>query len=388
MAEDLALRRAQRVAVTAYFLAAGVGLGAWVACLPALSSRAELDKQQLGLVLLCFALGAIIAMSSTGRVVSRYGTGLTCALCSLVYGVFLALVPHVTGDVWLLSLSVFVGGGAFGALDVAMNVGASVLEQKARRPIMSSFHALFSIGSLIGAAGSAQVFRLGGSMTFCLTAAGVLVGILTVFAWWWEPASAQETMQRKEAAARPARIDPGKNRSLWLLGCVAFLALLSEGALMDWSAIYLVGTLGASESAGAMGFAVLAATMAVGRIVGDAATRAIGSERLLRYGASAVALSLAVALVLRDQYATYAALAVCGLGVANVIPILFSVAGRMGGEAVGPAMSRISTMGYAGLLVGPAFIGFLAEATSLTISLFAVALFSLVVAAGARLART
>ncbi|MCO5070986.1 MAG: MFS transporter [Rhizobiaceae bacterium] len=379
--------RAQRIAVSAYFLAAGVGLGAWVACLPALSLRADLDKRQLGMVLLCFALGAIMAMTSTGRIVARHGTGLACVLCAIVFGAVLAIVPNIASSVIALSGLIFVGGAAFGALDVAMNVEASVLEQRSRRAIMSSFHALFSVGNLIGAAASAQVLRLGGGMTVCLVAGGATVAALAAAAWWWSPVAERTPEERSGQPHDRVRIAPERSRQLWLLGGVAFLALLSEGALMDWSAIYLVGTIGTSESAGALGFAVLAGAMAVGRVIGDAATRIAGPERLLRYGALAVALSLAIALALRDQTATYVALAVCGLGVANVVPILFSSAGRIGGDAVGPAMSRISTMGYAGLLVGPAFIGFVAEATSLTSSLCAIVVFALVVAGGARLVR-
>lgn len=385
MAASFVLQRTPRLAVSAYFLAAGVGLGAWAACLPALSARADLDKGELGIVLLAFAFGAIIAMMSIGRIVARHGTAMACLLCALAFGAVLFTVPHAVTSYTALLILIFVGGGAFGALDVAMNTEVSLLERQADRHIMSSFHAVYSFGNLIGAGAAAELLRSGGDMNTCLYVGGAAVWALTTFAWWCSPLPQHRDEYRRATTGPAPTLDHRQKRLLWLIGGVAFLALLSEGALMDWSAIYLVGTVGTSDSAGALGFAIFAAAMAIGRAFGDAATRLLGPERLLRYGAGLTAVSLAVALVLGNQASTYVALAFCGLGVANVVPIIFSAAGRIGGDAAGPAMSRVTTMGYAGLLIGPPFIGFLAEATSLTTSLATVAAFALVVSTGAKL---
>jgi predicted MFS family arabinose efflux permease len=384
MTATYVLQRTPRVAISAYFLAAGVGLGAWAACLPALSVRAALDNRELGIVLLCFALGAIIAMTSMGRIGTRRGTAVACIACALAFGGILFLVPFVAGSFWALAGLIFLGGGAFGALDVAMNTEASFLERQSGRHIMSSFHAVYSVGNLVGAAASAHVLRVGGTMDTCLFVAAAAVVVLTIFAWSWSPLPEHEA-DDPAAKAGGRALDAVRKRHLWLLGGVAFLALLGEGALMDWSAIYLVGTVGTSESAGALGFAIFAAAMATGRAVGDTATRMLGPARLLSYGAGTVAVSLAAALFFGNHAVTYVALALCGLGVANVVPIVFSAAGRIGGDAAAAALSRITTMGYAGLLVGPPFMGFLADATSLATSLSMVVLFMCIVACGGRL---
>ena len=382
------LKRTPRVTVSAYFLAAGVGLGAWAASLPALSVRGDLDKGELGIVLLSFAAGAIIAMTSTGNVVARRGTAFVCIPSALTCGIVLLAVPYVASSCWGLMAAIFIGGGAFGALDVAMNTEASFIERQINRHIMSSFHAVFSFGNLIGAGASAQLLRSGGTMDACLIAGAASVFALTAFAWRRAPVAGRGGAAPAQEGGGAPGFDAGQNRLLWLLGGLAFLTLLSEGALMDWSAIYLVSSVGTTESAGALGFAIFAAAMAISRGLGDLAVRRLGPVRLLRYGAGMTALALGGALLLKSHAATYVALAFCGIGIANVVPIIFSAAGRIGGEAAGPAMSRVTAMGYAGLLVGPPLIGFLAEATSLTISLTTIVVFACVVAVGARLTAT
>ncbi|WP_274627498.1 MFS transporter [Arvimicrobium flavum] len=383
MSASFAIQRTPRVAVSAFFLAAGAGIGAWAASLPALSARADLDKGELGIVLLCFALGAIATMTSVGRILPRYGTAAICLLSAVVFGGVLIAVPH-SGNMALLAVLVFVGGGGFGALDVAMNTEASFLERQSGRHIMSSFHAVFSVGSLAGAGICGQLLRMGGDLALCLGVAGAAAIALALIARFWSDLPEEPDDAQVSATSDP-RLGGAQKRHLWLLGGVAFLALFTEGALMDWSAIYLVGTVGASESTGAFGFAVFAATMAIGRAVGDMIMRVLGPALALRLGAGLVAGSLAFALTFSNVPVVFAALALCGIGIANVVPAIFSAAGRIGGDAAGAAMSRVTTMGYAGLLVGPPFIGFLAEGTTLAASLFAVVVAAVIVAAGASL---
>lgn len=386
MSASFALQRTPRVAVSSFFLSAGVGIGAWAASLPAISARISLDKRELGIVLLCFALGAIATMTNVGRMTPRYGTAIICLLGALVFGAVLIAAPHA-GGMWALATLILVGGGAFGALDVAMNVEASFLETRSGRHIMSSFHAVFSVGSLLGAGICGQVLRSGGDVVLCLGVAGVAVITLGLFARFWSDAPEPPAETETGATGAAPKLGKAEARHLWLLGAVAFLALFTEGAIMDWSAIYLVGTAGTSESTGAFGFALFAGMMALGRAIGDMATNALGPVRLFRLGAGLVAAALALVLLLVNVPAIFVALALCGLGVANVVPAVFSAAGRIGGDAAGAAMSRVSTMGYAGLLMGPPFIGFLAEATTLPTALWTVVAAAAIIAASAHLLR-
>ena len=358
-----------RLRVSTFFLAAGVGIGAWAASLPAVSGQMGLTSGELGIVLLCFALGAIIMMTSMGKLAPKVGASLVCVVGAFLFGAALVAAPHIA-DFFALCVLVGLGGGAFGALDVAMNVEAAAIERLLQRPVMSSFHAIFSFGALGGALICGWLLSGGGSAAICLGTTGVAVCVLTLGAGLW-PGPRDDG---RDSEAKPSTGDAGASTTprrprLLLLGAMAFLALFSEGALMDWIAIYLVDTVGTTKSSGAFGFAIFAGMMACGRAGGDFVIARIGAEKVLGFGAAAVALALFCALSVGSVALIFVAFAVAGLAIANVVPMIFSAAGRIEGTEASVAMSRVATMGYAGLLVGPPFIGFVAEATSLTTSL-------------------
>ncbi|WP_292510445.1 MFS transporter [Mesorhizobium sp.] len=372
-----------RLASFMVFLAGGIGIGAWAASLPSISAGLQIDKGTLGLVLLCFAAGAILTMTSVGRLVPRFGTRSLCLVACIGFGLALMVAPHGP-SVMSLGFVVAFAGASFGALDVLMNTDAALLERRVGRHIMSSFHALFSVGNLGGAGICGLILSAGGNVQACLGVTGMGVILFGAAGCWL---SEPHVSVRKSSNDGLARLDPVQRRRLLLVGVIAFLALFSEGALMDWTAVYLVGNAGASESTGAFGFAVFAGMMAIGRVVGDAMANAFGPARLLRLGAAASALALAVILGISTVPVIFLALILCGFGIANVVPLLFAAAGRIGGHAAGSAMSLVAALGYAGLLVGPAFIGMLAQATSLRASLWVVFVAFAVITLGAAATR-
>jgi fucose permease len=369
-----------RPAAYAFFLAAGVGIGSWAACLPAISMRQQLSKGEMGLVLLCFAIGAIVMMRKVGTLIPTMGTANICFAGACLFGVALIAVP-LAPNIATLGLLVAVAGSAFGTLDVGMNTEATFLERKLQTPIISSFHAVFSFGNLTGAGLVGWLLHGGAGVTLCLPVAGASV---VAFAALGRVASRLHRQPKETNSVSTAKssnsIEPKDRRYLYLLGVLAVLSMFVEGALCDWIAIYLVNTIGSSESTGAFGFALFAGMMAVGRVFGDIVTRWLDAARTLVYGAFAVALALGFALCVTNVPLIFIALAICGLGIANAVPTVFSAAGRLGGPAAGVAISRVATMGYAGLLVGPPFIGFVAQATSLTIGLTFVIIALLVIA--------
>jgi predicted MFS family arabinose efflux permease len=372
-----------RLASFMVFLAGGIGIGAWAASLPSISAGLQIDKGTLGLVLLCFAAGAILTMTSVGRLVPRFGTRSLCLVACIGFGLALMVAPHGP-SVMSLGFVVAFAGASFGALDVLMNTDAALLERRVGRHIMSSFHALFSVGNLGGAGICGLILSAGGNVQACLGVTGMGVILFGAAGCWL---SEPHVSVRKSSNDGLARLDPVQRRRLLLVGVIAFLALFSEGALMDWTAVYLVGNAGASESTGAFGFAVFAGMMAIGRVVGDAMANAFGPARLLRLGAAASALALAVILGISTVPVIFLALILCGFGIANVVPLLFAAAGRIGGHAAASAMSLVAALGYAGLLVGPAFIGMLAQATSLRASLWVVFVAFAVITLGAAATR-
>ncbi|RUV95473.1 MFS transporter [Mesorhizobium sp.] len=375
-----------RLACSLFFLSGGVGIGAWAASLPVLAAKNNLDKGLLGLVLLCFALGAILLMVNVGHLTRRFECS-TISICgALVFAVALVVVPHVA-SVPLLAAAVFVAGAGFGTLDVSMNTDASVLENRVNRHIMSSLHGAFSLGNLTGAFLVGQILANGGALTVCMSAAGLSVACLAAVALSGSRSGVSADQRVKSVGARRGSLDPALRPHLFLLGVIAFLALLAEGGMMDWSAVYIVTIFGAAESTGAYGFAIFATTMAIGRLTGDWMTSKTGPTTLLLVSTMVCAVSVLVFIVASNLVIVFCALAASGFGVANIVPAVFAAAGRAGGAAAGQAMSIVTTMGYAGLLLGPALLGFIAQASSLAASFGLVCVAFLLIAVATRILR-
>lgn len=356
--------RRERITLSACFLAGGLGIGSWGANLPALGRRAGLDEGALGLVLLFFAAGAILAMTNAPRVIARIGAERLSVIAAGLFGLCIAGVGWITQMAVAMILA-SLAGAAFGTLDVAMNSQAAGLERRARRPIMSSFHAMFSAGTLVAALAYAGLVHGGAGNGAILSLSGGLIVAIAAAAFARSTPMPPEKAHDAPAAAGRAR--PGA--ATLALGALAFVIFLAEGAIMDWSAVYMVRVMGTSESLGAAGYAIFAGTMLLGRLLGDRANRALGPSRLFRISVMTVAISMAVFLLSGSVDLAFAALACGGLAMANVIPIIFSAAGVLGSRDGGRSLSRVLSMGYAGILLGPALIGFLAQAFSLTASL-------------------
>ena len=365
----------ERVTLSACFLAGGLGIGSWGANLPALGRRAGLDEGALGVVLLFFAAGAIRAMTNAPRLIARIGAGRLSAIAAGLFGLGIAGVGWIT-QMAVATAVASLAGFTFGALDVAMNSQAAYLERRARRPVMSSFHAMFSAGTLLAALTYAVLAHRGIGSGMILSLLGGMIMAIAVVALICNAFPPHVNTDD----APVARDRNGRDTVVLALGALAFVIFLAEGAIMDWSAVYLVRVIGTSESVGATGYAVFACTMLMGRLLGDRVNRAFGPSRLFRVCAITVALSLAMLVLAGSVDLAFAALACAGLAMANLIPIIFSAAGVLGSRDGGRSLSRVLTMGYAGILLGPALIGFVAQALSLTVSLFLVFL-SLVITA-------
>jgi len=371
----------RRLRCSLYFAAGGIGIGAWAASLPLVSQSVGLDKGQLGIILLCFALGAIILMVSIGRFLDRMQTPTTLSFAgSVVFGLSVACVPFLTTPV-LLGLTVVVAGAGFGMLDVSMNTEASALEISSKRHLMSSFHAVFSLGNILGAFLVGMLVQHGGGVVECLGAAGTIVVAVSVCGRVVSSFAKIPVLEHHQALASKEENAFSRSQRILIvvLGAVAFFALLAEGGMMDWTSVYMVSDLGASESVGAYAFAIFAAAMTIGRLLGDAATKRFGHISILTGGSLICATSIAVILAFQNANITLVALGLCGLGVSNMVPAVFASAGLAGGQSAGRAMSIVTTMGYSGLLLGPAFLGFLAEATSLSFSFGAITLAFLII---------
>lgn len=359
----------KRVRCCAFFLAAGVGIGAWASSLPLVSTKLEIDKGGLGFLLLGFAAGAIVLMVTIGRFMDRLQSDKLSLAGCLVFGVCILSVPMVN-DVIAAALLILIAGAGFGTLDVSMNTEASHLERETKRHLMSSFHAVFSVGALLGALLVGRIVSVGGGLNICLGMAGSIVILLALGSRLIAGGQSfdHHAGHSLSNVLKQRRLSRQQLAMVLMFGAIAFLSMLAEGGVMDWIAIYLVTELGAPESVGAYAFGTFAATMALGRFTGDMATRRIGHTDVIRIGSLVCAVSVLAMLVSGSVGITMIALALCGFGVANLVPAVFAAAGHLGRDAAGRAMSIVTTMGYSGLLLGPALLGFVAEHLTLATS--------------------
>jgi fucose permease len=354
-----------RIAVGAIFFVNGLVLASWVPHIPAVKAAHAISDGELGLVLLCMAVGAMAALPVAGFLVGRFGSRLMTSATALALSAALPL-PLLAPRVEQLGLVLVLFGAVNAALDVSMNSQAVAVEARWGRAIMSSFHGLFSLGGLAGAAlaGVAMAAGMGAVAHVVVTA---LAGVLAVLA------CLPFLLLSPAAAGRPGPVFARPRGALLALGALAFCGLIAEGSMGDWSAVYLHDTLGSSPALASAGFAACSLAMAAGRFTGDGLVRRHGAARVLRVSSAVAAVGLVAALVVGTPASGVVGFGLVGLGVANVIPILFSAAGRIPGTAPGVGIAAVATTGYFGFLVGPPVIGMVADVTGLRAALGIVA---------------
>lgn len=349
--------RKARMGVAAMFLANGALMGAWAPQIPLLLPRHGIGEAVLGLLILGLGLGAVGAMLFAGRLIARHGSVPVLRAFTLTSVPLLPLVVWAP-TLWLLAPAMALFGALIGCMDVAMNANAVEVERRLGRAIMSSSHGFWSLGGFLGgSAGSWLIVRAGATSQAAVVAA--LVGVLIVLAL---PALRGEPPHPAETRPAAPAILP-RDAGIWLLGGMALFSMVPEGAVLDWAALYLGQELGAGPVAAGLGFAFFSGAMAVMRFAGDAVRNRFGAVRTLRVSGLLAATGLLVAAFAPGAPLALAGFALAGLGVANMVPILFSAAGNYPGMAAGAAISTVTMVGYAGILVAPSSIGFLAEHT-------------------------
>jgi MFS family permease len=345
----------ERIATIGVFLANGIGIGTWAASIPRIKEHLAVSDTELGFALLAFAAGAIVAMPLAGRIALRFGTPRS-TLCAACFFFVLLALPGFTPSLPVLMFALFLLGMSNGSMDVLMNGHASYIESRWGQQIMSSFHAAWSIGGLMGAAIGGLVASAGLSVGAGLALPAVLVGLIVI-------ASALVGL-RPGFEAPPSHHEKipftFRNRLLLLLGAVAFLCMVNEGAVTDWSGVYLRGIAHGTAAQAAAGYASFAFAMAACRLVGDLVVRRLGQQKTMWIGGGIAAFGFVLVIGFPTILVACIGYALIGVGVSNLVPIVFSAAGRAGPTAsIGVSMT--ATAGYAGFLVGPPIIGFLAD---------------------------
>ncbi|GAA3220445.1 MFS transporter [Actinocorallia longicatena] len=356
--------RAGRLATFVYFALNGFVLGLWVVHIPAVEHRTGIGHALLGWLLLLLGGGAFAGMQLAGPLTDRFGARRVVPVSALLCSAALILPGTATGP-WALGGALLVLGAANGFLDVSMNTHAVQVERAYARPVMSAFHAVFSLGGVAAALVGARTLSWGWSPAVTLPVMSVLGMAVALAA---APALLRPEPAEAEAPDAPEAARRRTPRRIWLLGVLAFALMLCEGVANDWSALHLRDVLDASPGVAALSFGAFATAMTVGRFLTDGVAGRMGALFVLRYGALLAAAGWALAAASPGIPLAITGWAIAGLGLSGCIPQLFSAAGHADPDAAGTNVSRVAGLGYLGMLAGPAVIGPLAELVPLNVT--------------------
>jgi MFS family permease len=346
------------------FLVHGLVVSTWVSRIAAVKTSLGLSDGALGLALLGAAIGSIAAIPASGWAVGRYGSRLVVQCTAAGFAASLLLLAFSPNLIALFA-ALFAYGAMAGANDVAINAHAVGVEKQLGEPTMSRFHAMFSLGGIIGAAGGGWIaaggIRPAVHFTFAFI---VILGVIAAARRLMTDSGGEAPKERAHFSFRrpPA--------ALLALSIIGFCIFLSEGAIADWTAVYLSQVLHAGEGTAAAGYAAFSAAMTVFRFVGDAITTRLGRAWTIRGGAVLAGLGLALVVSAGSSGVALAGFAAAGAGLSSIIPVVFAAGGRVSSVTEAAGVATVSGIGYLGFLVGPPAIGFISEATSLRGGLF------------------
>ncbi|MHC3821904.1 MFS transporter [Pseudomonas sp. G3-19] len=366
--------RLQQVSTRIAFFIAGLGIAAWAPLVPYAKARAGLDEGTLGLLLLCLGVGSILAMPLAGILATRFGcrkvaTGGTLLICAALP--LLATVSSIPA----LIATLFMFGAGLGTVDSTVNLQAVIVERASGKNMMSGFHGLFSLGGIVGAAGVSALLGLGLTpLAAMLVVVAVLIGALVK--------AAPHMLPYGSESSGPAFAIP--HGIVLFIGGMCFIVFLTEGAALDWSAVFLAQERGIDTAYAGLGYAAFALTMTVGRLLGDRIVRSVGATRIILFGGLLAAAGLFLATFAPSWEAALLGYALVGAGCSNIVPVLYTAVGKQTVMPESIAVPAITTLGYAGILAGPAVIGFVAHASSLSFAFGLMAVLLVAVAIGGK----
>jgi predicted MFS family arabinose efflux permease len=358
-------QRARLAVMTAFFIN-GALFANWVSRIPTIQTQLNMSEGTLGLVLLGLSVGVICALTLAGGLITRFGSRTVTFIGGLSIAAVLPLLALMPTS-YSLAAILFLFGATMSLMDVAMNTQASAVEKLAERPMMSSFHATFSIGGLVGALVGVGMVAAGLSplVHFSIVSS---VGVLLIL---WAQRDLLMLPEEGNSHSTVFQLPPP---ALWGLGAIAFCSAIGEGAMADWGGVYMEGVVGATSTIAALGYAAFSLTMTAGRLAGDRLVSRYAPSLLVRGGGLLAGVGLVLAIVFPWVPTTLLGFALVGAGLSIAIPLVFSAAGHVPDLPPGTGIAGVATIGYAGFLAGPPVIGLVAEATSLQVGLGIVAL--------------
>jgi predicted MFS family arabinose efflux permease len=369
---------AARFATRLAFLVAGFGVSCWAPLVPFAKDRLGANDALLGMLLLCLGLGSVIAMVFTGVISARYGSKPVIAAGGIGLAIILPFLTVVSTPL-TLAIALLAFGACLGSLDVAMNVHAIEVERMEARHLMSGFHALFSVGGFFGA--TLMTFLL--SMQIGTLASTVFCAVLMFAAM---VVAQPRLLHTAQESGSPLFVMP--HGVVLLLAALTAITFLVEGALLDWSALLITGKGLVDAARGGVGYMLFSIAMTVGRFSGDAITARFGDRMVVFWGGVLATIGFVILLTATVTVVAMSGFLLIGLGASNVVPVLFRKAGTQRAMPSALAVAAITTTGYAGNLLGPAGVGFVANHVGLPGAFWVLAALLFLVPCCARLVTT
>jgi MFS family permease len=358
-----------RVAVGGFFFICGSTFATWASRIPTVKASLDLNEAELGSVLFLLPMGSIAVLLPAGWAINKYGSRIMTILMACCYTLSLLLIPFCT-TAGQLSIALFLFGFFGNGLNIAMNTQAlQVQDSMYRKPLMSSFHALWSAGAMVGALTGGWMMRSGASLMSHYTTVAIFQVVVYVMLYSF--------LVKNDVQHPGKKVFQWPDKALWLLGIICFCCTLCEGAMADWSSLYYMQVVSAVNKVSTTGYTAFALMMALGRLTGDKLIDRFGAKQVLMADGFLIAIGLGLALSLPHYIPVIIGFGMVGVGVATVIPIVYTLASK--NEHLPPAASlaAVSSIGFTGFLIGPPVIGFVAHAIGLRMALMIVIVLAL-----------
>jgi predicted MFS family arabinose efflux permease len=368
-------RPQERRATRLIFFVVGFVAASWACIVPFAKTNAKLGEGTLGLVLLCLGVGSLLAMPTAGALSTRHGCRVVLIASSLLACATLPLLATVSSP-QLLGAVLFLFGAALGSADCVMNVQAVIVERANTKPLMSGFHAFYSLGGIGGAVSISTLLTMGATPISSMLVALAFLATAVLIAY-------PGLLAYGNPAEGPAFAIP--RGEVLTLGVLCFVVFLVEGSMLDWSAVLMTEQRTTSPAQSGFGYASFSVAMTLGRLVGDRVVAKIGRPLVVSGGGLLAAAGIALSALCAIRAVALIGYALVGIGCSNIVPVLFTAVGRQKSMPQAVAVPAITTLGYAGILAGPAGIGFIAQHSSLPIAFLFVAVLMVGVAASSRL---
>ena len=356
---------AQRLSTRFSFFGLGFATAAWAPLIPFAQQRLHFNHADFGLLLLCSGLGAMLAMPATGKIVQRIGCRVPIGFALLLLAVLLPSLSLWTTPL-MMAITLFLFGTAAGSLGVALNIQAVVVEKNSLKSLMSGFHGMASLGGLAGVLTITALLALSISAVMSAFAVSLLLVIIVFLSVPYSIKAVENTLLEASSKVKKSIRQRLPQPLIILIGIACFIIFMTEGAAMDWSGIYLTQQYGVNTAFAGLAYTFFAIAMTTGRFTGHYLIRYFGEKKLLTYSAICATLGLALVSIAPYWWLVLVGYTLVGTGCSNIVPIMFSRAGRQTVMPSAVALSCVSTMAYTGILVGPAFIGMVSELIGLS----------------------